>query len=206
MLKIGYVVFILTSLTSCVKENVPVNHFDVRYNIIKPETGIYAIIEKDVNEQKLANNYYEKNYYRNETLHKIERYNLKGQMTDELSVSAITKFEYDSDNNVKFAKYFYINGNKAVDKTFGFHSIEYIYDNLGRVKVELYRDEKFNFLKVPRNNFGEIEKTNFLSAVIVYEYLDNKIIIKALDQNFNLLKEVIGEKPCLPFIDCGEKE
>jgi len=72
--------------------------------------------------------------------------------------------------------------------------------------MEIYRDAESKFLEVPRNINGEIVKKDFLAPVLTYEYLDDKLRIKALDKNFNLLKEVVGDKPCVPFIDCGEND
>ena len=72
--------------------------------------------------------------------------------------------------------------------------------------MEIYRDSKSRFLKVPCDMNGKIIKQDFLAPIITYQYLDDKLRIKAFDQNFNLLKEVIGNKPCIPFIDCGDDD
>ena len=72
--------------------------------------------------------------------------------------------------------------------------------------MEIYRDENYKFLNVPRDDSGNIAKIDFLAPVLTYEYLGDALKIKALDQNFNLLKEVVGDKPCVPFIDCGNGE
>ena len=178
----------------------------VKYNLIEPGNGIYVITQKDVTKENTKNKSFEAVYYENELVTKIERYNNLGNLSDSLSVAAITKFEYNSDNKVKYLKYFDRNGINSEDEIFGYWSVEYIYDNLGRVRMEIYRDAESKFLEVPRDNSGNIAKLNFLSPVLTYEYIDNKLKIKALDQNFNLLKEVIGDKPCVPFIDCGESD
>jgi len=192
--------------SSCIKEVKKTTDNNVKYNLIEPGNGIYAIVEKDVAEDKLENNFYEKVYFDKKLLVKIERYNKSSELTDELSVAAITMFEYGSDKKVKRLKYFNSKNQKAVDEDFGYHSIEYIYDELGRVRMEIYRNAKSQFLKVPRDDSGNIAKVDFLSPVLTYEYVGDKLKIKALDQNFNLLKEVVGDKPCVPFIDCGENE
>lgn len=178
----------------------------VKYNLIEPGNGIYVITQKDVTKENTKNKSFEAVYYENELVTKIERYNNLGNLSDSLSVAAITKFEYNSDNKVKYLKYFDKNGNNSEDEIFGYWSVEYIYDNLGRVRMEIYRDAESKFLEVPRDNSGNIAKLNFLSPVLTYEYIDNKLKIKALDHNFNLLKEVLGDKPCVPFIDCGESD
>ena len=103
-------------------------------------------------------------------------------------------------------RYFDKDGRKWEDDVFGYWSVEYIYDEKDRVRMEIYRDAESRFLEVPRDNSGNIAKINFLAPVLSYEYIDNKLRIKALDQNFNLLKEVLGDKPCIPFIDCGEND
>lgn len=178
----------------------------VKYNLVKPGNGIYVVTEKNVGKEKINNSAHEKIYYNNNRIIKVERYDDNGSLTDNFSVSATTVFEYDSDNNVKMIKYFDKDGNKAEDELFGYWSIEYIYDEQSRVRMEIYRDADSKFLTVPRDNSGEIAKINFISPVLTYEYLDDKLKIKALDKNFNLLKEVFGDKPCIPFIDCGEND
>lgn len=182
------------------------DNLTIKYNLIQPQNGIYVILDKDVNEKELKNNFYEKITSENNHPTKIERFNPSGKLTDELSTSAITVFEYAENGNVKFVKYFNKNSKPAADKKFGFASIEYIYDEFDRVRMEIYRDENFKFLKVPRDDSGNIAKIDFLSPVLTYEYLGDVLKIKALDQNFNLLKEVVGDKPCVPFIDCGNDE
>jgi hypothetical protein len=194
--------------SGCIKQNGTSNsrNNNVQYNLIKPGNGIYAIVEKNVTEEKTKNNSFEKKYFNEGKIIKIERYNTKGKLTDDFFVPAITKFEYDSDNHVKFVKYYNKKNHKAIDNNFGYWSIEYIYDNENRVVMEIYRDAESKFLEVPRNINGEIVKKDFLAPVLTYEYLDDKLRIKALDKNFNLLKEVVGDKPCVPFIDCGEND
>lgn len=178
----------------------------IQYNLIQPGNGIYMITKKNVEEKQTNNFDYEKIYYEKKNIVKIERHDKKGNLTDDFSVSAITIFEYDPSGNVKFIKYFDKNNTPAEDDIFGYWSIEYIYDELNRVKMEIYRDAKSKFLTVPRDNSGEIAKVNFISPVLTYEYIGDQIRIKALDKNFNLLKEVYGDKPCIPFIDCGEND
>ncbi|MEE9431000.1 MAG: hypothetical protein V3V16_08175 [Melioribacteraceae bacterium] len=196
----------ISLLTACIKEVKKTTDNNVQYNLIEPGNGIYAIIEKKVTEEKLKNNFYEKIYFDKTLPIRIERYDKSSKLTDKLSVAAITKFEYNSDKKVKRVKYFDSQNKKAVDEEFGYHSIEYIYDELGRVRMEIYRDADSRFLEVPRDDSGNIAKVDFLSPVLTYEYVGDKLKIKALDQNFNLLKEVVGDKPCVPFIDCGENE
>lgn len=199
-------ILFISLLSGCIKEVKKTTDNNVKYNLIEPGNGIYAIIEKNVSEDKVKNNFYEKNYFDKKLLVKIERYNKSSELTDELSVAALTMFEYNSDKKVKQIKYFDKLNQKAVDEDFGYHSIEYIYDEFGRVRMEIYRNANSEFLKIPRDDSGNIAKINFLSPVLTYEYIGNELRIKALDQNFNLLKEVVGDKPCVPFIDCGENE
>ena len=195
--------FIFT-VSSCSIDEKNNSNSSVKYNIIEPGNGIYAIIEKNVNKSKTDNKNFETVYYQNNKIVRIERYNSAGILTDEFAVAAVTVLEYNTQGNVKYLKYFDKNGNHSEDEVFGYWSIEYIYDEQNKVRMEIYRDKDSKFLEVPRDNSGNIAKVNFLSPILTYEYSDDKLIIKALDQNFNLLKEVYGEKPCVPFIDCGE--
>ncbi|MFZ1289311.1 MAG: hypothetical protein WAR79_04445 [Melioribacteraceae bacterium] len=176
----------------------------LKYNLVTPQNNIYVITQKDVSENEIKNNIYEKVSFHSNKPIRIERCDKNGKLTDDLFVSAITAFEYSKDGNVKFVKYFDKNLNPSPDKKFGFASIEYVYDELNRVRMEIYRDKNFKLLQVPIDNSGNFAKVDFLSPILVYEYFDFQIKIKALDQNFNLLKEVVGEKPCIPFVDCGE--
>jgi hypothetical protein len=203
---ISILIFILL-LTSCISET---NNSEVKeriqYNLIQPGNGIYVITKKNVEEKQTSNFDFEKVYYENDKKVKIQRYNKKGNLSDDFSVAAVTKFEYDPNGNVKFIKYFDKNNTPAEDDLFGYWSIEYIYDEQNRVRMEIYRDAENKFLTVPRDNSGKIAKINFISPVLTYEYLGDQLKIKALDKNFNLLKEVYGDKPCIPFIDCGEND
>lgn len=195
--------FIFTVSSCSTDENNNLNS-SLKYNIIEPGNGIYAIIEKNVNKSKTENKNFETVYYQDDKILKIERYNTAGILTDEFDVAAVTVFEYNTQGNVKYLKYFDKNGNHSEDEVFGYWSIEYVYDEQNRVRMEIYRDKDSKFLEVPRDNSGNIAKLNFLSPILTYEYSDDTLIIKALDENFNLLKEVYGDKPCVPFIDCGE--
>jgi hypothetical protein len=188
----------------CNEKELSNTNYKVKYNIIEPGNGIYAIVEKDVNKTNAINSNSEAVYYDADKIVKIERYNKSGELTDEFDVAAVTQLEYNLDGNVKYLKYFDKIGNKSEDEIFGYWSVEYIYDEQNRVRMEIYRDADSKFLEVPRDNSGNIAKVNFLSPILTYEYTNDQIIIKALDQNFNLLKEVNGDKPCVPFIDCGE--
>lgn len=176
----------------------------IKYNIIEPGNGIYVIKEKGLAKDEVQGENYEAVYYDGEDIIKVERYDKSGKLTDDFSVAAVTSFEYDESNRVKYLRYFDKDGSNWEDNTFGYWSIEYIYDENNQVRMEIYRDGESKFLKVPRDNMGNIAKVNFLAPVLTYEYLEEGIRIKALDQNFNLLKEIVGEKPCIPFIDCGE--
>jgi len=173
---------------------------------VRPGNGIYVITEKNVDKERIINNNYEAVYYDSDKIMKIERYDQNGKLSDKFSVAAISSFDYDGNGNVKFLKYYDKEGNKSEDEVFGYWSIEYIYDELNRVRMEIYRDANSKFLEVPRDNSVNIAKINFISPVLTYEYIDDKLKINALDNNFNLLKEVLGDKPCVPFVDCGETD
>jgi len=179
---------------------------EVIFNIIEPGNGIYVIAVKNVNQQELQNKNYEAIHKQNDRILKIERYNNKGNLSDDFSVAAVTKFEYDSNGHVKYLKYFNKDGKPGINSEFGYSSIEYIYDDQNRVIMEIYRDVNSKLLEIPRDNLGDIAKVNFLSPILAYEYVGDELKIKALDKNLNLLKEVYGDKPCVPFIDCGESE
>lgn len=201
------ILLILLILTSCKTKTINSEITgSVQFNLIQPENGIYAITKKNVEEEQINNFDYEKIFYEKRKVVKIERYNKNGNLSDDFSVAAITKFEYDPNGNVKFIKYFDKNNIPAEDDLFGYWSIEYIYDEQNRVRMEIYRDAENKFLTVPRDNSGAIAKINFISPVLTYEYVGDQLKIKALDKNFNLLKEVSGDKPCIPFIDCGQND
>jgi hypothetical protein len=178
----------------------------VIYNIIEPGNGIYVIAEKNVRKEELQNKSYEAIHMQTDRILKIERFNHQGKLSDNFSVAAVTKFEYDSNGRVKYLRYFDKDGNPGINTEFGYSSIEYIYDDQNRVIMEIYRDANSKLLEIPRDNSGDIAKVNFLSPILAYEYVGNELKIKALDKNLNLLKEVYGDKPCVPFIDCGESE
>ncbi len=170
------ILLILFMLTNCApKSNNSEIKNRIQYNLIQPENGIYVITEKNVEEKQTGNFDYEKVYYENDKTVKIERYNKKGNLTDNFSVAAITNFEYDPNGNVKFIKYYDKNNSPAEDDLFGYWSIEYIYDEQNRVKMEIYRDAESKFLTVPRDNSGEIAKINFISPVLTYEYIGDQI-------------------------------
>ena len=201
------VITLLLGLLSCIEKSDSAENYDsIKYNLVEPGTDIYVIKEKNVAEDKTRNKNFEAVYFQGDRPVKIERYDESGKLTDAFSVSAVTKLEYDGEGRVKYLKYFDKNGTRWEDDVFGYWSIEYIYDENNRVRMEIYRDAESRFLEVPMDNSGTIAKINFLAPVLAYEYIGNKLKIKALDQNFNLLKEVYGDKPCIPFIDCGEED
>lgn len=190
-------------LISCSESNNSINEFE-KYNLIESGSGIYSIIKKDVSKELLQNKSFEKLIYQDSLLIKIERYDSTGSLSDNFSVPAITEFTYNRDKMISTLTYFDRNRNKAKDELFGFHSIHYVYDNQKRVKAEFYKDIDGKFLHIPKNIDGDIAKINFIPPILTYEYVEDNIIIKAFDSNFNLLKETNGQKPCIPFIDCGE--
>lgn len=202
-IKLSAIVMILILVFSCSDENTG-NKVKAVYNLIKPSAGIYEVFAKNVDKDKIKGNFYEKQIFENNRLVKIERYNKKGDLTDGLFVPAITVFEYDKDGKVKFVRYLDKNGNAANTPQFGYSVIEYVYGPDGKVIMEIYRDKNFNLLNVPRDENGNIKNVDFISPVLVYLYNGNILKIKAFDKNFNLIKETEGDKPCIPFIDCGE--
>ena len=207
MVRILSIIVVLLIAVSCIDKNDDVNLItNLQYNLIEPGNDIYVIQQENVSSDKIIGKNHEKVYYVDNKIDKIERYDEKGNLTDGFSVSAITSFEYDSNGRVKYLRYFDKDGRKWEDDVFGYWSVEYIYDEKDRVRMEIYRDAESRFLEVPRDNSGNIAKINFLAPVLSYEYIDDQLRIKALDQNFNLLKEVLGDKPCIPFIDCGEND
>lgn len=207
MLKIIILFFSIVLLFSGCTETKSVNQiYSFKYNLIEPGNGIYAITDKNIEKVKTINNNFEMIHYKNNKITKIERYNKNGKLSDDFNVSAITEFEYNFDGNMKYLKQYDKEGNKSEDEVFGYWSVEYIYDEQNRVVMEIYRNKEAKFLEVPLDKSGNLAKINFLSPVLTYEYIENNIKIKAFDQNFNLLKEIYGDKPCLPFIDCGENE
>lgn len=208
MIKILIFILILTLFSGCQldSQSDEESTSNLVYNIIEPGNGIYAISQKNTTKEATSDNNHEIVYYDNSNISKIERYDASGKLTDNFSVAAVTCFEYDNDNRVKYVKYYDRNENKWEDDIFGYWSIEYVYDETGRVRMEIYRDAEFKFLKVPRNMSGDIAKINFIAPILTYEYTNDTLKIKAFDENFNLLKEAIGDKPCIPFIDCGESD
>lgn len=195
------ILFSIILINSCNSSN---EKYIVKYNLIEPQNNIYAVIKNDVTENETKNNFYEKITQQNNKPIRIERCDKNGKLTNNLFVSAITTFEYSKNGNTKFVKYFDKYKKTSHDKKFGYASIEYIYDELNRVQMEIYRDKNYKLLQIPVDALGNITKVDFLSPILVYEYFDFQVRIKAFDQNFNLLKEVVGEKPCIPFIDCGD--
>lgn len=185
--------------------NKEINH-SIVYNLIEPGNGIYKVTVKNVSMEKIKNEMYEAVHYKDKNIVKIERHDKNGKLTDDLSVAAVTYLEYNSNNNLKYLKYFDKLGSKWEDDIFGYWSIEYIYDDQNRIVMEIYRDLNSKFLEVPVDKNGEISKSNFIPPILTYEYLGDNYKIKAFDKHFNLLKEVVGEKPCVPFIDCGDSD
>ncbi len=191
-------------IASCKTNKSNEENTDVKFNLIKPSSGIYAVIEKNVPESKTVNHYFEKNTFEKNKLIKVERFDKSGKLTDGLFVPAVTAFEYDAQNRVKYLRYFDKVGRPALNPKFNYSSVEYIYNNAGRVIVEIYRDKDFKLLKVPKDNSGKIKQNGFIAPVLAYIYNNKNLLIKAFDENFNLIKETTGQKPCIPFIDCGE--
>lgn len=203
-LKLFSTLFIFILFNSC--NNEEKDEIKTQFNLITPSKVIYSVEKRNVSDKEIKNNYYEKCFYSMNKLIRIERYSPQNTLTDDLSVAAITKFEYDGLGNLRYISYYDKNKNRSNDKIFGYSSIEYVYDELERVKIEIYRDKKLEFLKLPPHYQNNITLQNFLAPILTYEYKNNEVFVKAFDENFNLLKETEGNKPCIPFIDCGENE
>ncbi|MBK7105036.1 MAG: hypothetical protein IPH62_07120 [Ignavibacteriae bacterium] len=199
--KYFYTIIFASFFNSC---NLSNEKNTVKFNLVEPQNNIYEIIKSDVEEKETKNNFHEKISYHNNKPIRIERCDKNGKLTDELFAPAITLFEYDKNENVRLIKYFDKSFKPFTNRNFGFASIEYVYDELNRVRIEIYRDDKFKFLQIPIDTTGSVAMVDFIAPILVYDYFDFQTKIKAFDQNFNLLKEVVGEKPCIPFIDCGD--
>lgn len=193
------VLLFLISLLGCTKSVPEKEESDVRYNLIQPLESIYKIVKSNVTSDEIPGKYFEKEYFLNRNLVKIERYDQNGQLTDELGTPAISVFEYDQDDNLKFFRYYNKFGRKAEDKKLKFWSKEIIRSSSSTV-IEFYSDTTGNLLTLPSESESQ---SNHIAPVIVYIETPEGTLIKAFDSEFNLLSEEYGEKPCIPFIDCG---
>ena len=199
-----FIILFASVLSSCGSEENKQSDLKVVFNILQPSAGIYAIVEKDVPNEKITNQYFEKNTYENNKLVKIERFDKSGKLTDSLFIPAVTTFKYDSQNRVVYLHYYDKNRKIASHPKFNYSTIEYIYDEKGRVILEIYRDKNNRLLTIPKDFDEKLLNNSFLPPVLAYVYTDGKTIIKAFDKNFTFLKETTGKKPCIPFIDCGD--
>ncbi|MDX1700685.1 MAG: hypothetical protein R3250_08715, partial [Melioribacteraceae bacterium] len=130
----------------------------IEYNIIEPANGIYVIKNKDLSKSEVEGENYEAVYYNGDNIIRVERYDKDGKLTDDFFVAAVTSLEYDDSSRVKYLRYFDKDGKRWEDNTFGYWSIEYIYDENNQVRMEIYRDAESKFLEVPRDNKGNIAK------------------------------------------------
>lgn len=175
------------------------------YNLVEPTATLYEILRNDVGIDETRKRFYEKVYLVDSSIVKIEVYNDYNELYDAPSYFSVKKYSYDDFGRVRFVKYFNKDGERAEDSFGRFWLIEYVYDNDGRIILELYRDKNFDLVKVPRSGDGKIADKDFIAPVLAYSYdSGDSLLIKAFDENFNLLKEEYGSRPCIPFIDCGE--
>ncbi len=203
---------LLTGLffSSCTKEYRHPNEINLGdttavYNLVEPTATLYEVLQKDVGIDETRDHFYEKIYLVDSSIVKIEVYDDDNELYDDSNYFAVKKYSYDDFGRVKFVKYYNKDGERAEDNFGNYWLIEYIYDDEGRIILELYRDKNFDLVKVPRNASGKIAEKDFIAPVLAYSYEDkDSLLIKAFDENFNLLKEEYGSRPCIPFIDCGE--
>jgi len=175
------------------------------YNLVEPTATLYEILKKDVGIDETRDHFYEKIYLVDSSIVKIEVYDDDNDLYDDPNYFAIKKYSYDDFGRIKFVKYYNKNNERAEDNFGKYWLIEYLYDSNGRIILELYRDKNFNLIKAPRTESGKIADKDFIAPALAYSYEDdNRLLIKAFDENFNLLKEEYGSRPCIPFIDCGK--
>jgi hypothetical protein len=175
---------------------------NIKYNIIEPQTSIYKIIKSNVVFEETTGKYFEKRIFQNNDLVKIERYDDQENLTDGLNIPAVTVLEYNKNHKVRFVKYFNRFNKKAVDPKLNYWSKEIIYSNANTL-IEIFSDTTGSLLKLPKD---KNEQINYIAPVIVYLNTAKGPLIKAFDSEFNLISEQFGEKPCIPFIDCGGNE
>lgn len=203
-------VLTLLVLISCTKEYRHPNEENlgdttVVYNLIETTATIYEVVKNDIPFEETKDHFYEKVFRVDTNIVKIEVFDDENELYDDPNYYAVKKYTYDDFGNIKFVKYFNKDGKRAEDPFGKYWLIEYIYDSEGRIILELYRDKSFNLVKVPRDEKGKIEEKDFIAPVLAYSYENGgRLLIKAFDENFNLLKEEYGSRPCIPFIDCGE--
>jgi len=186
----------------CTKSVPEKDENNIRYNIVFPQYSINKVLESNVLPAKITGKCYEKEYYKNNKIVKIERYNKDNDLTDDLNVPAVTAFDYSDDGKLKLVRYYDKNNKKTLDAKLGYWSKEIVYSS-PKITIEFFSDTSGNLLMIPDN---ASERIDHIAPVIVYIETGEGTLIKAFDSKFNLISESYGEKPCIPFIDCGENK
>ncbi len=197
-----YISFILIIFLACTKSVPEKEESDICYNIIIPHNSINRVVKTGVPPEEITGNFYEKEYYKKNKLVKVERYDSQNKLTDELNIPAVTVFSYSDEGKVKLIKYYDKQYRKTLENKLGYWSKEIVYSS-PKITIEFFSDTSGNLLVIPDDTS---ERIDHIAPVIVYIKTKEGTLIKAFDSKFNLISESFGEKPCIPFIDCGENK
>lgn len=147
----------------------------VLYSLIKRTDSGFLMLKKNIRVSEIRNNFSLKYLYIDSTLRSISFLDSAGNLYDGTYSNALTIFEYDN-NVLKYKKMFDKSGRRVNDPFLGYSSIEFLYDNLGRIIKEIYREKNDSIIKYLPN-------IDFIPPFFEYVYLKDKCLRKWLDNN-----------------------
>jgi hypothetical protein len=147
----------------------------VRYSLLDISEGCLTVLKENVPKSKIKNHFYKKSTFIDSTLRNSSIYDNKGLLYDDTYSNAITIIEYEN-GLPKYEKLYDRYNQRIEDGFLGYWSIEFSFDNKGRIIQEIYRDKNNGLVKYVAN-------IDFKPPYLEYEYTSNKCIRKWLDNN-----------------------
>ncbi len=164
------------------------------YDLLKQTDSEFILDKKEVDKNETQGKFYEKKYFINSNIVKVEQYDKKGNLFDHTYSQAIVIYEYDANNRKAKMKLLDKNKRPIEDGFGGYWAIEYSYDEKGRIIKEIAKDTLDNIVKF-------IPQIDMRPPIVKYSYDKSKTHIKEFDETEKLIKEYDCEKieECRPF-------
>ena len=152
----------------------------IRYDIISKTTSGYAILERNVNPSNTINNYYSKRIYKDSLLLRLEFFNNKSELTDNLYQNAITLFQYDEQKCLKRIENYNKNNEKYENEYLGYWSIEFFFNKNQRLIRKIYKDKHGDLTKFDSN-------LDIIAPIHEYKYENGNCIEYQLNADSSII-------------------
>jgi hypothetical protein len=169
----------------------------IKYDLLTETDSEFEVNKLDVDSSEVVGNFFRIRVFDDKRLVKIEFRDKIGDLIDNIYTPAIIKYKYDIRKKISSIEFLDKNKQQSEDEFGGHCSIQYIYNNEGKILLEIFRNKKYNLI-----NASENYSLNLQGAIRRYLHLKDSIIRYDYDENMKLLKEFKNASlPNIPFID-----